>query len=118
MIKIAIPVNDNHIAEHFGFCQKFALISIKDNQVITKEFIENPGHKPGFLPKYLQGKGVSLLIAGDIGGGAVTLFKELCIEIIVGAKGEIDTVINQYLQGKLKSTGSICETHSRDSECE
>ena len=71
----------------------------------------NPGHKPGFLPNYLNDLGVNVIISGGMGGGAVDIFNEKGIEVIVGAQGEAKTAAEQYLQGRLQSTGSICHEH-------
>lgn len=57
-------------------------------------------------------------IADALGGGAVDIFNEKGIEVIVGASGEVEKTVSDYLQGKLKSTGSICHEHQHADECE
>jgi predicted Fe-Mo cluster-binding NifX family protein len=53
-----------------------------------------------------------------MGGGAVDIFNEKGIEVIIGASGESEKAVNDYLQGKLESTGSICHEHQHSDECE
>jgi predicted Fe-Mo cluster-binding NifX family protein len=66
----------------------------------------------------LHDKGVKVIISGGMGGGAVDIFNEKGIEVIIGASGEAEKAVNDYLQGKLKSTGSICHEHQHADECE
>ena len=116
-MKIAIASEGNNVTGHFGHCEGFALYVVENNQIISKEFIPNPGHRPGFLPNFLNEKGVNVIISGGMGGGAVDIFNEKGIEVIVGASGDAETAANNYLQGKLKSTGSVCHEHQHADEC-
>ena len=117
-MKIAVASEGNRITEHFGHCEGFAIFEAEDNQIKSKEFIQNPGHRPGFLPVFLHDKGVNVIISGGMGGGAVDIFNEKGIEVIIGASGEAEKAVNDYLLGKLKSTGSICHEHQHADECE
>lgn len=110
-MKIAIACNNERVAEHFGHCEKFAIYDISDNKISAKNIIPNPGHKPGFLPNYLNELGVKVIIAGGMGKGAVDIFQDKNIEIITGATGEIDTVIQAKLTGTLVSDEVVCEHH-------
>ena len=61
--------------------------------------------------------GVNVIISGGMGGGAIEIFNEKGIEVITGAKGNARAAAELYLQGKLKSTGSICNEHQHKDEC-
>jgi predicted Fe-Mo cluster-binding NifX family protein len=76
----------------------------------------DPGHKPGYLPNFLADRGVEVMIAGGIGGGAVDIFNERNIEVIAGAGGNAKVAAQAYLDGKLKSTGSVCHEHQHAGE--
>ena len=80
--------------------------------------MQNPGHKPGFLPVFLKDLGAKVIIAGGMGEAAVNLFNENGIEVIVGASGICDDLVQQYIKGELKSTGSICREHQHEGHCE
>jgi len=105
------------VTDHFGHCEGFTLFEVQDNQISRKEFIPNPGHRPGFLPNFLNDKGVNVIISGGMGGGAIEIFNEKGIEVITGASGDAETVVQNYLQGSLKSTGSVCHEHQHADEC-
>ncbi|HPR76564.1 MAG TPA: dinitrogenase iron-molybdenum cofactor, partial [Oscillospiraceae bacterium] len=51
------------------------------------------------------------------GGGAVEIFNERNIEVIVGAEGSAREAVENYLKGDLKSTGSVCHQHEHADEC-
>jgi predicted Fe-Mo cluster-binding NifX family protein len=117
-MKIAVASEGKMVTEHFGHCEGFTIFDAEKNQIKNKQFIPNPGHRPGFLPVFLHDKGVKVIISGGMGGGAVDIFNEKGIEVIIGASGEAEKAVNDYLQGKLESTGSICHEHQHSDECE
>lgn len=116
-MKIAVAVDQGMIAEHFGHCEGFTIYTIEGNKIIEKEFISNPGHRPGFLPNYLNELGINIIIAGGMGGGAIQIFDEKGIKVITGATGEVDGAVQRFLDGKLKSLGSICHEHQHAGNC-
>jgi len=52
-----------------------------------------------------------------MGETAQELFNQNGIEVVVGAQGIADDIINQYIGGVLKSTGSVCTEHSHEGHC-
>jgi len=109
MEKIAIAVHNNQVSAHFGRCPSFAIIELQGKEVSSKEIIPNPGHRTGFLPKFLAEKGVHTIICGGMGRRAIDLFNEKGIKSIVGVSGDIDEVIHKYLKGQLKEGDSLCQ---------
>ncbi|AHF08731.1 iron-sulfur cluster carrier protein MrpORP [Dehalobacter restrictus] len=116
-MKIAVASEGKMVTEHFGHCEGFIIYEAENGQIAKSETIANPGHKPGFLPNFLNDRGVKVIISGGMGGGAIDIFNEKGIEVITGASGEAKTVVEQYLQGNLKSTGSVCHEHQHHDEC-
>jgi len=117
MIKIAVASENEIVTEHFGHCEGFMIFETENNKIVKSETIPSPGHKPGFLPKFLADRGVNVIISGGMGGGAVKIFNERNVEVIVGAKGDAKAAVEAYLQGSLKSTGSVCHEHQHHDEC-
>lgn len=115
-MKIAVACMGDEAAQHFGHCENFVVFDIEDNKIVKKESIPNPGHKPGFLPNFLGDLGVNVIIAGGMGEGAVDIFNERKIEVIIGAAGGSTDCVERYLSGDLKSTGSVCREHHHDHE--
>jgi predicted Fe-Mo cluster-binding NifX family protein len=116
-MKIAVASDNGMVTGHFGHCESFVICDTVDNQIVKSEVIPNPGHRPGFLPNFLNDMGVNVIISGGMGGGAVDIFNEKNIEVIVGATGKAEDSANSYLNGQLQSTGSVCHEHQHHDEC-
>ncbi|MDD3895384.1 MAG: NifB/NifX family molybdenum-iron cluster-binding protein [Syntrophomonadaceae bacterium] len=116
-MKIAVASENEMVTEHFGHCLNFNIYEAENDKIVKSGSIANPGHKPGFLPVFLHEQGVNVIISGGMGAGAIDLFNEKGIEVIVGASGNARTAAEQYLQGSLKSTGSVCHEHQHHDEC-
>lgn len=108
MLKIAVASVGGSVAQHFGHCESFEVFETQGGKVIKSISLENPGHKPGFLPRFLHDEGVQVIISGGMGAAAVEIFNDNNIEVIVGAKGAAEALVESYLKGELKSTGSVC----------
>jgi len=108
-MKIAISTDRDNVSAHFGRCPSFTIANLDNNTVINKELLENPGHQPGFIPQFLDEKGIECIIAGGMGMRAVELFNEFQIEVIIGISGRVDDVIEKFIKGELKSGKSLCK---------
>lgn len=117
-MKIAVASNGKKVSGHFGRCENFNIYEASGGEIVSEKNVLNPGHKPGFLPVFLKDLGVNVIISGGMGGGAVDLFNENAIEVVVGAEGEAKTAVSDYLLGELKSTGSVCNEHKYEGECD
>lgn len=113
-LRLAVACMGDTAAQHFGHCESFYLFDTEDGKIVEEKSVPNPGHRPGFLPNYLNEQGVNVIIAGGMGGGAVEIFNEHNIEVIVGANGKARDCVEAYLAGELKSTGSICHEHDHE----
>ena len=117
MERVAIAIDGQKATAHFGHCEGFVLVDVENGAIADKRFIPNPGHKPGFLPIFLGDQGVSTVVSGGMGAMAVNLFNERGIEVIIGAGGTVEEVMDKYLAKELISTGSACEHHDHEDEC-
>ncbi|HBN96332.1 MAG TPA: dinitrogenase iron-molybdenum cofactor [Firmicutes bacterium] len=116
-MKIAVASENGMVAEHFGHCEGFVIFETEDNQIVKSEVVANPGHRPGFLPNFLSDMGVNIIISGGMGGGAIEIFNEKNIEVIVGARGKAQAAAENYMNDSLKSTSSVCHEHRYHDEC-
>lgn len=116
-MKIAVASENQKVCEHFGHCESFLIADTDGNLIVNSEYIPNPGHKPGFLPNFLNDMGVKVVIAGGIGGGAIDIFDEKGIDVISGARGDAKEAVAAYLAGTLVSSGSVCHEHQHHDEC-
>lgn len=106
---VAIATENNLVAQHFGRCPEYTLYQIVEGAVKEQKRIANPGHEPGFLPRYLAEMGVNTIIAGGMGPRAQSLFAGESIETYIGVCGAVSDVIDAYLAGELQCGTSTCD---------
>lgn len=117
-MRIAVATENNAVAAHFGRCPGYTLVDVDgDGKVLAQQYIDNPGHEPGFLPGYLARQGVSCIIAGGMGPRAQALFAAENIETVVGVTGPVSRVVEDYLAGNLKPGASLCDHPHGDRGC-
>ena len=110
-MKIGVASTDKVTAQHFGHCDGFDIFESDGEKIISSKFIPNPGHKPGFLPRFLNEQGVNVIIAGGMGSGAIEIFEENNIKVITGAQGDPKENAQAYIEGKLVSSNTACKGH-------
>lgn len=116
-MKIAVASERDMVTEHFGHCPNFNIFETENDRIVKSQSVANPGHRPGFLPNFLNDMGVNVIISGGMGGGAIEIFNEKGVEVITGASGGAKEAAEAYLSGALKSTGSVCHEHQHQDEC-
>ena len=114
-MKLAISTDQGYVSAHFGRCQSYTIVEIKEGQILGREEIPNPGHQPGFLPEYLSERGVNCIMAGGMGPRAQGLFAQKNIETIIGVQGAIDDIIEKYLKQELEAGDDLCG-HQHEAE--
>jgi predicted Fe-Mo cluster-binding NifX family protein len=120
-MKIAVPVTkENQIDGHFGHCESYVVFTISDNNEISEiKSVKSPqgcGCKSD-IASVLASDGVSVMLAGGIGGGAINVLNNSGIEVIRGCSGDATEVVNLFLSGLIEDSGSSChqhETHHQD----
>lgn len=117
MLKISVASENGMVTGHFGHCESFMIFDTDQGAIVQTETVPNPGHKPGFLPNFLADRGVNVIISGGMGQGAVQIFNERNVEVVVGASGGAKEAVEAYLQGSLVSTGSVCHEHQHHDQC-
>jgi ATP-binding protein involved in chromosome partitioning len=111
-MRIAIPMAGGRLSQHFGHCERFALIDVDQEakRIVGKEELEAPEHQPGLLPRWLAQKGATLIIAGGMGASAQTLFAQNGIQVLIGAPAEPpETLVAAFMTGTLQTGGNTCD---------
>ena len=116
-MKIAVASEGTQVGGHFGHCETFLFFDAENGVITAESSVPNPGHRPGFLPNFLADRGVQVILAGGMGGGAVEIFNERGVEVVVGAQGDARAAVEAYLRGELHSTGEVCHEHQHAGEC-
>lgn len=115
MLKIALPSRQNRIDDHFGHCEYFTIFTVDDTskEILDQETVASPagcGCKSN-IAQTLSEKGVKVMLAGNMGEGAVGVLKNSGIEVLRGCSGDVKTVALQWLEGSLKDSGDSCHAH-------
>ena len=112
-LKIAMPVIDGRLHDHFGEATHFAFVEAdrQSRAIFRTQTIEAPPHEPGSFPRWLHEQGVQVLIVGSngIGQRALDNLVHHGIEVRDGRSGESVTVlIAECLKGQLPQTRQGC----------
>lgn len=113
-MKIAVTYDNGEVFQHFGRTENFKVYEVEDNKVVSSEVIGSNGSGHGALAGLLAGQDIDVLICGGIGGGAQAALTEAGIELVAGAEGNTDEVVEAYLRGELVSTGANCNHHDHE----
>jgi predicted Fe-Mo cluster-binding NifX family protein len=108
-MRIAIATDGEFVAAHFGRCPTYTLVDIDGKNITASEIIDNPGHQPGFIPRFLHDRDVRCIITGGMGARAVELFRELDMEAIAGINGKVTEATEMFIKGTLAGGESLCK---------
>ena len=105
---------------HFGHCEYYTILTVgQDNQILSSETIPSPqgcGCKSNIAGE-LENMGVSVMLAGNMGQGALNVLTTHHIKVIRGCSGNILDIATDYLNGKLTDSGVGCSSHEHHHEC-
>jgi predicted Fe-Mo cluster-binding NifX family protein len=110
-MKIAVASEGTKVSQHFGHCANFNVFEIENDKIISSVSIKNGDHEHGCVPDFLNTSGVTLIITGGIGGGAVTKLKNMGLDVIMGASGDAKAAAEAFISGTLKSSEVLCSEH-------
>jgi predicted Fe-Mo cluster-binding NifX family protein len=114
-MKIAIPVTDNNLIDsHFGHCEFYNVYTITEKGEISEtRRVDSPqgcGCKSN-IATVLASDGVTVMLAGGIGAGAINVLNNSGVEVIRGCSGNATEVVKLYLKGLVEDSGSSCHQH-------
>ncbi len=113
-MKIAVPTRDNEVDEHFGHCDTYTIFEIDGGRIVlSKEVLrwsQGCGCKSNIVGT-LKEMGVTTLLAGNMGQGALNVLLTHEINVVRGCDGSIDNIIDQYLAGMLSDQEILCQSH-------
>jgi predicted Fe-Mo cluster-binding NifX family protein len=113
-MKIAVPVHNGFVNDHFGHAENYSVFSVSpDNRIIHSEIIQsNPGCGcRSDIAEVLATQGVTIILAGNIGAGAVRHLYTSGIEVVRGCSGNAESAAEAYLQGTITDNNQTCHQH-------
>ncbi|MEN6461464.1 MAG: NifB/NifX family molybdenum-iron cluster-binding protein, partial [Syntrophomonas sp.] len=105
--------NGELLNQHFGQSKQFLIASVENGQVVEKKEIgsETLQHNHAGLSGLFLSEGVSLVITGGIGQPALNALTEKGLQVIRGASGPCEEVLEKYLRGELADKNITCNHH-------
>jgi len=117
-MKIVVPTNtkkglDDEIAEHFGRCLTYTFLNEKGEVL---EIIDNTSEHmggAGLPPELMKKHGADILLCKGLGPRAISLCKELGIDVYVYQVERVKDIFKLWQNNKLKKAGAeeVCEQH-------
>lgn len=109
-MKIAMPVRNGYVNEHFGTTQEFAVIEVENGKVKNTQIISNEGlqHNHGGIANMLKNEQIEVIICGGIGGHMIQALQQMGIKVVNGAAGPIQEVAEAYAAGTLVTRPTQC----------
>ncbi len=124
-LRLAVPSNnpgglEAGRSDHFGHCDLFTVIDIKDGKIASVTTESNQEHDAGgcMVPvQFLKGKGVQALVVGGIGGRPLQGFAEVGIDVYYADRNavqDVQTVVAGMIEGKFAIIRSdqACQGHA------
>jgi len=117
-MKIALPSNQDRIDDHFGHCAYFTVFTADPDSgvLMSREIVESPagcGCKSN-IAWILADMGVSVMLAGNMGDGAVQVLNAAGIQVLRGCTGNVEQAARDFLGGRLADNGVGCHEHGHD----
>jgi len=119
MMKIAVPTRGNMVDSHFGHCEAYTIFNVDENKkIISSEILPSPqgcGCKSN-IAATLKEKGVSVMLAGNMGDGALNVLNHHGISVYRGCSGDVKIAAESFLQGQIGDSGVGCHHHDHEGE--
>jgi len=120
IMKIAVPSKDGLVDEHFGHCKEFLIFRVEGEKLLEEQSVpslEGCGCKSG-VAAVLARSGVTHLVAGNMGEGAVRVLGAQGITVVRGASGPAKVAAEAFVKGSFTDSGVGCAGHGESGhEC-
>ncbi len=118
-MRIAVTYDeDGTVYGHFGHTKAFKVYDTEGENVVNSLVIHTDGEGHSALAGFLAHCGVSVLICGGIGGGAIKALTEAGIAVYGGVVGNVDDAVAAFLSGNLEyNPNELCSHHSEGHTC-
>ena len=111
-MRIALTYQNGNIYEHFGHTKQLKIYDIENKNIKTENIIDVNEKGHGALVALLLDNFVDVLICGGIGDGAKEALKKANIKLYGGVYGNADSIVNDFINGKLKYNENVqCSHH-------
>lgn len=113
--RIAIPCMGKNVCQHFGRAQIFEVLEIIDGHIVKTEVIsiDNSKYQHKGIVLLLKNQHIDTVICDWIGAPAIQELKNAGLEVLQGVRGNIQEIVQAYIDGTLIASTEICDRSSR-----
>jgi predicted Fe-Mo cluster-binding NifX family protein len=104
--KIAVSVFGNRVSSRLDCSESVLLVSIDDKAIVQRQEMRWTHLNALEKIPFLHQEGVTLLICGGLTETCANLFQESGIQVASWVRGEVEEVLLQFLQGRLRTDAS------------
>ena len=120
-LRIAAPVTKSaQIDDHFGHCEYYHVFTVSGtNEIVDVQIIKSAqgcGCKSD-IAQVLAKQGVTVMLAGGIGNGAIIVLNAAGITVVRGCSGNAKEIVLQYIAGSIIDNGLSCQQHNPEHVC-
>jgi len=113
-MKVAVPTRGNMVDDHFGHCEMYTVFTVNENlKIENTEILPSPqgcGCKSNIASVFKQ-MGVTVMLAGNMGGGALNVLNSHGIKVYRGCSGNVNQLVEAYLKNEIADSGIGCDHH-------
>ncbi len=102
-MKIAIPFYQNRVSNRLDSSENFLIVSLQNGLIESSKKIRLLHNEPMMMINILTQLDIDVLICGGITDYYAKHFTPSKIKVIPWITGELENVLDLYLQGKLKN---------------
>ena len=103
-MKIAIPMFNSRVSPRFDFASKMLVATVEGTKVVDRENYSLINLNPIRRSSLLYELGVNVLICGGINNFSQRLITGNGIDVIPMVQGEVEEVLNLFINGKLHAS--------------
>jgi len=108
----------SNVSGHFGHTPFFVVAKLAGNAIVSSRIVPSPGHGQGCsMPGFVAQLGVSAVLVGGIGAGAVNGLGAHGIEVVAGATGNAGAALAAFANGTLITSEPGCHGGNHDHGC-
>ena len=116
-MRLAVTYENGEIFQHFGHTAYFKVYDVEEGKVVGSKVVDTNGSGHGALAGVLADLNADVLICGGIGGGAQMALQAAGIKLFGGVSGKADTVVDEFIAGKLAYNPDVkCNHHGHHHE--
>lgn len=101
IMKIAIGLQGENVAGHFGQCDDFRIYDVVENKIVSTQDIHDDVNVHQLRPPFLKSLGVDVLIMNSLGKGAYNRLLALGIQCVDAQNKSVQEAIEGYLNQTL-----------------